>query len=218
MTIEEESIYKKLPIMIMVNLYYYNYIDNRIINAIKNSCYIIKKDDNKIAVPSSEVIEVIKSKFKKEYDEAIAYSQDRIAHGINTVYQLYHLLTFYTEIKVVVINISMDQSYSKLIDSEGSKFIALDYKVEKAIIRYDYFLTTKAIKLLNECLRDIKIIKTIRPHSTYSMSVMDLINKIDLLDLKKKEKYKSIIDFNSKAFPEKLRIDDPFLILITDFC
>ena len=218
MEMTDDSIYKKLPLMLMVTLYNYNTIDNRIIAAVKNNSFILKKDENKIVIPASDLINLLKTKFKKEFDEACSFPQDRIAHGINTVYQLYHLINYYSELKVVAINISMDKSYSKVIDDAGIKYVALDYKIEKIIIRYDYHFNTKELKLFNSLLRDIKVIKTIRPHSTYSMFLTDFLNKIDSLSYKKKDKYKYIINFNKKAYPEKLKLDNPFLILITDFC
>ena len=213
-----ESVYQRTPIIVSITLYNYSYVDRKIIYAIKNNAFIIEKSDKHILVPYSELIRILDTAFKEDYQNADIYPQDRLQHGINTVYQLRHLLGYYNNLKLVNINTSNQKNYSKVVKMEdGSSMIAIDYKIDKAIIRYDEHFSKKKLKLFNELLRDIGVVKTLNIQSSYTLYINEYVNAIKSLSSKKKEKYKEFISFNENIFSDKLFMDNTIMILVTDF-
>lgn len=212
-----DDIHRKVPSLLTVTLYNYNYLDNRIVAALKNYSYILKKSNTKIAVPADELFNILRTKFAKEIEDTSNYPQDRLAHGMNTAFQLYHLLSYYTDVKAVTVHISMDKDYSKVIDTVNElKLIALDYKIDKGLLRYDEYFSFKELAHLNNLLRDIDVIKTIKVLPYYTLYTSDYLERIENLSEKLKEKYKFIIEFNNDIFIDKMKMDNPLLMIVTD--
>jgi hypothetical protein len=212
-----DELYRKVPLMLTATLYDYNYIDSKIIAALRNSCYILRKEKNRILVPAEDLLNVLKSQFGEDIDTTASYPQDRLIHGMNTAFQLFHLLSYYTSLKAVGINISKDRNYSKVMDvGDGTRLIGLDYKIDKAFLRYDEEFSVKDLKLLNSMLRDIGVIKTIRPYSSYSVYAAEYIRAIDELDPDSKKKYKTLISYTNEALLDKIEMDNPLLTIVTD--
>lgn len=212
-----ESIYKELPLILSTTLYNYNQLDNRILAALKNYSFILRSTKEQLVVPADELLNILNVRFKKEINKAANYPQDRVVHGINTAFQLYHLINYYSEVKVVTINISMDKNYSKLIEVEnGGKLIALDYKLDKVMVNYDVYLNNKELRLFNQLLKDIDIVTTIKPLSSYTLIMGDYLDKLADLGSYAKKKYKAILKLNKEIFPDKLRMDNPMLVIVTD--
>lgn len=211
-----EEIYKEIPILLSVNLYYYNYIDNKIISTIKNKCIIYNNADNKFTILADDLYELLITDFKEDIELCASYPNDRIFHNVNTAYQLYNILLFYKDLLFINIYINKDKDYSKVIyDNEGNKSIALDYKIEKIKLNLDKYFDEKKINLLNEMLIELKIVNTLYIQSSYSIYVNDFFNAIN--NLKNINKYESIIDDINDMIGLKYKNDNSILILVTDF-
>lgn len=214
---EIEAVQPLLPVVVSVNMYKYNYYDNRIISEIKNKCQLYKKNKHSISVSANNLLSVLVTSFKDELDYTSSYPIDRVGHAMTTVYQLYNLLRYYKNIKIVNINISFDKNYSKLIDGDKLKMVALDYKIDKIILRYDYQFDKQQIKNFNSLLRDLKIIKTIKPLSSYSMYLHDYLMGISELPEQSKTKYREVLEFTDLVITDKVKIDNPIINIVTDF-
>lgn len=212
-----EYISKNIPQMMSVTLYNYNYIDKRIISTVKNDAFVLKKESSAITISANDLFKILKTKFMDDINNTSKYPQDRLVHGMTTAFQLYHLLNYYTSIKAVIINISLETDYTKIIDDmDGGKLLALDYRIEKGLIRYDDHFSMGRLRLFNQLLRDINIIETIRVDTYYDIYLVDYLQRIQDLNSNLKKIYARILEFNDKVFVEKLKLDNPSLTIITD--
>lgn len=212
-----EAIFSKIPIVISVVLYNYNYIDNKIIASLKNNSFIIEKSNNQIVVPYTDFVNLLNNHFKTELNDSNIYPQDRSNHGINSAIQLDSLFTYYNNTKVVNVNISLKRTYDKSVIINNNKISAIDFIIEKGTVDYGSFLNEKQLKLLNNLFKDIGIVETLNVQSSYTIHINDYLYLIESLPNDKKNKYKEIININSLIFNDKLKIDNTVLILITDF-
>lgn len=212
-----DDIYRKVPLMLSAILYDYNYIDGKIIAALKNKSFILRKENNKLLVPAIELNNILRSNFAAEIDKTGSFPQDRLSHGMNTAFQLFHLLNYYTNLKAVTINISKDRNYSKIVDTqEGVRLVGLDYKIDKCLLRYDEYLTSNQLIRIVDFLRELEIVNTIRPYSSYNIYASDYLYSINELAPKLKTEYKDIISFTKSVLNEKIELDNPLLTIIID--
>ena len=215
----DEEKYAEIPIIISVILYRHNYVDNKIIGALRNNCSLFQNDKigDVLTVSAFDIITILKNKFQEEIEETAMYSMDKISNNINSAYQLYYLLRYYTNVKLVNIFISKEKTFTKIASTNSEKFISLNYKIEKGTIKYDKYLNTKQIKLLNGLLTEIGLVKTLKNVSSYVCYAVDYIYDLENLPEKSKEKYKEVLEYSQRILSDKFRKDNTVLILITDY-
>ncbi len=211
-----EKIYLESPSMLSVNLYKYNYYDNLLISEIKRKAILYKNDKKFISLSSVKLMNILQTSFKEELSITNTFPADRVGHSMTTIYQVYSLLKYYANLKIINFNISYDRNYTKIIDGDkGNKLIVIDYKIDKIILHYDRILSDNGIKLFNNMLKEINVITTIKPLSSYSLYYSDYITALN--NIKDKEKYKVLTDLNSRILTDKIKIDNPIINIITDF-
>lgn len=206
------------PIMVSLTLFNYNYLDNKLIAAIKQKAYIIpnSSNTNSFVVAAWQIIDILRTDFDTEISTALNFPKDKLFNVITSPYQLYDILTYYPNLTTVVIKVSFDKDYTRLTTSNGVSILSMDYIIEKCAIDYTRLLTDSELTLFNSLLRDLNYITTIRMRSFYNVNLGKFLNDIESLSMKLLTKYERIIEINNGLFSQKIILDNPIAIIITD--
>lgn len=206
--------FSQAPIVIGAYLYKSNYIDNKIISCIKNKANILFKSNDLITVSADELRDILILNFEKEITETSGYSPDKMYHNINSAYQLYSTLVYYSKLMVVNLRISNQTNFSRLTEGESGKYISLDIKIEKCLINFDKIFNIQELKTFNKLLTKIGLISSLYNQTYYNVKTSEFFTMVDMLD--DTREYIKILEIISSVINDRIKGDDSQLILITD--
>ena len=206
--------FSQSPIVISVVLYRSNYLDNRIISTIKNKASILFKSNDLITISSNDLLDILVEYFEKEITETSVYSPDKMYHNINSAYQLYSTINYYSKLMIVNLRISNQMNFSRVNEAETGKYISLDIKIDKCLVNFDKVFTKEELKLFNKLLVKIGMIEGLYNKNYYNIKTSEFFNIINSLD--DTREFANILDKISTVLNDRVKNDDPHLILITD--
>lgn len=227
---EFKVLFHEIPILIDVTLYKYNYYDNLILGSLKRSVKYIDTPNNKnsFIVPVNDFINLLNIRFSEELDNIRSVSSMKLKENATSIFFLNEIFSNFINLKYVKINVSNERNYTRLIkDDKNKDVLTFDYRVLNSIIDFTKYLNNKNLKLLNDFLTEIGLIKKdlFSPgQSFFKINTSDFIDLIAIADTdsngdrgKLSDKYAGIVQLIYTLIDPKIEQDNSTLIIITDY-
>lgn len=136
----------KYPLVVEVVMYRHNLTDSKIINEVRKNARINKISDTNFFVSTSDIREILETKFKKDVEFQISLPQDSLAKNVTSALFLHNVISSFTNLKFIKFNVSEETEYTR---KKGEQ-ISFDYRVLHAKIDLPALVESK-----NE-LRDLQ--------------------------------------------------------------
>jgi hypothetical protein len=222
--------YSDVPILINVTLFKNNYYDKKILSLLKQKSMYYREDSkNTLTVSTWDIKQILDENLSDTIQELKSATPMEFSKKINSVYFLYELIETYSNLRYFTINISDDKNCSRLMfpkDLNGQPVINFDFKVIHSVLDFPNHLDSDDLKLLNAFLKDIGLfeIDKFRDGPPYTHVVasyfLDKINSFTSLfeeDSEQIKHYLPIIDVINELLNQKIQLDNPTCLLITDY-
>ena len=152
--------------------------------------------------------------FEKEIVEVSHYPTDKVHHAINSAYQLYSSIVYYSNLMMVNIRISNQENFSRVSENESGKYISLDIKIEKCLINFDRIFTNDDLIEFNQLLFDIGLSTGLYTKKYFYIKSSEFLNMV--YEFQESEKYKNLIERIINILTDRIKNDEPQLVIVTD--
>lgn len=214
----------EIPTKIEITLYRYNYIDNLVISALKKGARLERKHENKFSVSKAEFRKSIKRSrpLLKEYEKFANIDPSFVsANEVNSIFFLRNLLESYTNLEELIVNVSTDKTYTRLIETEEKTIVGFMHRFIECKIDLTERLNRDELHLFNELFQKMGYLEETRladRHFFYVESE-DFVERLMALEEVDKEilsRYSIVYTFFFDFIEPKIEQDKANILIITD--
>jgi hypothetical protein len=214
-TIETNHI---IPIEAEILLYKYNYIDSKLISKLKREVKIFQRDTDSFVVNTNDLLNLIIKHFKKHVVETKKSTYENIAKNANSAFFIYNLLTTYTNLKEITINVSYKRQYSRMYTINNQKMIGLDFKFKKGLLDLPLYFKPEEVSLFNYIFKNTGLIdKQEEFFSIHAQDLSDSMLALEEVDPDLFNNHSQTFDLFFSFIDKKLEDDNPIILVKTDF-
>lgn len=213
----------KVPIVIDVTLYKYNYIDNIIISQLKRGAFIMADGNvSNFSVSANEFRHIFNSRFATEISKLNAVTNQNLHSTVNSIYFLNQILTNFVNLEMINVHISHNRNFTRLFNVNDTKVIGFDYKVKQGILDYPKYMSFDLMERFEDFIKvlDIVDIKSFTLDPYYIISARNIISKLGHMQENNPNfinENSDLVDLTYEMIEPKLEDDNTFLILKLDF-
>lgn len=198
-----------------ITLYRYNSVDNRIWAILKNSEAHKTLSKQSILVSSETLKDILLTHFRKEINRVESLHSSIVHKEATSVYFLWKMLEDLLGLRWVKFTLNTNVAYNRVVDIEDMKTIKYSVKVIRGTLRMFDIFTATQLPLINTILHKANVLK---PGQQFTIiKAEDLLTKLDIL-LAKNNSSEIATPVNAILTEiEAYQIDNPELLLVTDF-
>lgn len=209
------------PTSVVVTLYKYNYIDNRLWTQIHNETDFIQNPDGSIIISTSQIKDLLDRYYTSTINKIKTVGSEVIYKEINSVYFLYQMLLEMENLQYIKLHLNIDKSYNRLVEINGSKMLQFGFKILTATIRLSDIYEDDELETVNHVLTKLGILKANQNYTrVFAKELAELIDSHLALMEENDE-----IEFNNDAMvtdildilEDKLEPENTLILLITDY-
>lgn len=211
----------KVPTLISVILYRYNYIDYRLLTLIKNELAWNSAGDGSILVSVSQLKMLIELNYQSSINLFRVANLENRQQYTNSIYFIWQLINNYPNLKWFIFTLDNNANYTRVFETNQGKVLRFAYRFMQGTVRLTEFWDSDMIRAINPFLVRFGLLDKSIPYKRVLaqdlIAILDgLIMGADDSDQFKKEHTVKIIEFLDK-FDDKFEKDNPNLLLITDY-
>lgn len=221
---EEKVAIFDIPTKIEITLYRYNYLDNLIISAVKESANPKFSSRARIIVSKTEFGKILKRSrvISREIEKFSNVDPEYVtANNVNTIFFINNIMKMYTNLQEIIVNISTERTYSRLVETEDRSIIGFAHRFLECRIDLTQYLEKSEIKIFNEFFAKMGYLSEsllsdkhyfVVPADEFvdKMMAMEEISK-DFTDM-----YANVYNFFFDIIENKVEQDKAKLLIVTD--
>ena len=210
----------QMPTAIDITLYRYNYIDNKLWTQIHNDVEYIEYDKDSIMISKNQLEHIIEKYYASSLNKIKTLGSEVIYKEINSIYFLYKMCSEMINVKYIKINLNMDKSYDRTIDSYGDKVLQFGFKVLTATLRLTDLYDTDELPIVNQYLEEMGILTDNSPF--VRIKAMDLVEILEqsIIIIEERgdtEKDTNVLIDIIELLQPKLQPENTLILIITDY-
>lgn len=213
----------KVPIVIDVVLYKYNYIDNIIISQLKKGAFIMSNNNyTDFSVSANEFKHIFNGRFTDEISKINMLPVQNLQFNVNSIYFLNNIFENFSNLEMINVHVSENRNFTRLFNVNNQSIIGFDYKIKQGILDYPKYITTDLLDILTKFITKLDLVEingfSLDPY--YIVSARSLVSKLNTLQETNptfSEDVVDLIDLTYDMVEPKLEEDNTFLILKLDF-
>lgn len=219
----QDNKFYKVPIVIDVILYKYNYIDNIIISQLKKSAFIMSNNNyTNFSVSANEFKHIFHGRFNDEISKINMVPAQNLPNNVNSIYFLNNIFENFANLEMINVHVSENRHFSRLFNINNQSIIGFDYKIKQGILDYPKYISPDLLDILTNFIHELDLveIRSFELDPYYIVSARSLMSKLNVLQETNPTVSNDVIDLIDLTYEmvePKLEEDNTFLILKLDF-
>lgn len=202
--------------VIDVTLFKFNHIDNLIWTKCLNQVDYAVVNDDSILVTPYQIKLMLDLNFKRELMKIRAITPELIHRDANSIYFLNKILEDFERLKWIKLTLSKSRHFSRSVEINSEKQIKYSFKILKATLRLNEYLTIDQIESINPILKQLNIISDKQYSRIKAMDIIASLDKaLNFLDLS--DEQADILAMTMDILSFKIESDNPEILLVTDW-